>query len=274
MIVELTGQQQATADADEDRQHLLELLTSAKMELANKALDHEQQVSTMKKEHAAEKNELSAKVARLGRELEGAMSVVHHQQEEYREHMQQAMEELAAATAAKATPEQARRESSNMKKVQEDVVNESPSDGRDADDKSPLRIHSAPPTPQNNDKKRASNWPEGFDIDQFVSVDKSDDPDSPNDTTTTIGTGEPGDFNSHSSFVRVGSTGSTSSIRRSGSLGSLDSFSSMSGSFHRFSPGDTLAMNHEDDHNIRESRFGKLGKGARQRFLKFSFELH
>ena len=52
-------------------------------------------------------------------------------------------------------------------------------------------MHSAPPTPSNS--RRNSDWVEDIGIDQFVQVDGTED--------TTGDVGEPGDFNSNSSFV-------------------------------------------------------------------------
>ena len=53
-------------------QELLELLTSAKMELATQALDHEQHVSRLKRNHAREKKVLENEVYRLTHDLEEA----------------------------------------------------------------------------------------------------------------------------------------------------------------------------------------------------------
>ena len=57
---------------DSDAQELLELLTSAKMELATQALDHEQHVSRLKRNPAREKKVLENEVYRLTHDLEEA----------------------------------------------------------------------------------------------------------------------------------------------------------------------------------------------------------
>ena len=51
MIVELTLNQEHIADGN-DEQELVKLLTSAKMELATQALDHEQKLARIRRQHS------------------------------------------------------------------------------------------------------------------------------------------------------------------------------------------------------------------------------
>jgi hypothetical protein len=75
MIVELTMNQEQLTQSNDDKE-LLQLLTSAKMELATKALDHEQKISRIKRQHALEKNSLEEEIRRLTHDLEEAFAVI------------------------------------------------------------------------------------------------------------------------------------------------------------------------------------------------------
>ena len=262
MIIELTEQQQASADSDADRQQLLEMLTSTKMELANSALDHEQKLSKLKKEHASEKQTLLAKVEKLNGELEGAMEVIRSQQEEHQEHIRQLMEEARATLASAGEASRNSIDMRNPSSAELTIFDEgrtrsssaSPRGDSREDDSTSVRLHSAPPSASNGGSG-SSDWPQGFDIDESLNIKKKD-----KRSTGVQFLDSSGSFvTMQRSYSRKGA-----SFRRSESLGSLDSIGA--GSFRHL----TRAEESEDVDGGRnyESRIGKLGKGARKRFLK------
>ena len=72
MIVELTMSSETNNNEARDDQELLGLLTSAKMELATKAMDHEQHLSRLKREHLFEKRSMTEEIQSLNHDLEEA----------------------------------------------------------------------------------------------------------------------------------------------------------------------------------------------------------